>query len=159
MTFDIDADGIVNVSAKDKATNRDQSITLTASSGLNDNEIEKMIQEAEKFSSSDKERKDIIEATNHADGLMYETEKNMNEFKDQLLGDEVSSIKDKIGELRELVNKANESDGVKSEDIKAKTEELKASSLKMFELVYKQRMAQQGGDDKKSGEKSGNEQQ
>jgi molecular chaperone DnaK len=158
VTFDIDADGIVNVGAKDKATNRDQSITLTASSGLSDKEIEKMVQEAETFSASDKERKEVIEATNHADGLMYETEKNMNEFKDQLSTEEMSSIKGKISELREFVNKANEGEEVKPDELKAKTEELKQSSLKMFEMVYKARMQQQDSGDNKS-ESSGSGEQ
>lgn len=148
VTFDIDADGIVNVSAKDKATNVDQSITITASSGLNDNEIERMVREAEQHSSSDRERKDVIEATNHADGLMYETEKNMTEFKDKLSQDDVTGIKEKITELRQLVNQAQEStEGapvVKAEEIKNKTEELKSASLKMFEVIYKQRMSESG---------------
>lgn len=144
VTFDIDADGIVNVSAKDKSTNKDQSITITASSGLSDKEIENMIQEAEKHSSSDKERKEVIEATNHADGLMYETEKNMNEYKDQLTNEDTGSIKEKIQELRQMVNQANEGDGkVTPEELKTKTEELKQASLKMFEVVYKNRMNQQ----------------
>jgi len=152
VTFDIDADGIVNVSAKDKATNRDQSITITASSGLKDDEIERMIQEAEQHSSSDRDRKEVIEATNHADGLMYETEKNMGEYKDQLSNEEVNSIKEKITELRQMVNQANDADGtIKAADIKDKTEELKGASLKMFEAVYKARMNNQqqppSGDD------------
>ena len=158
VTFDIDADGIVNVSAKDKATNRDQSITLTASSGLNDTEIERMIQEAEKFSTADRERKETIEATNHADGLMYETEKNMSEFKDQLQTDDVTGIKQKITELRQLVNQAQEggeSSGVKPEEIKNKTEELKTASLKMFEVIYKARTQQQDGSSSAAGNASG----
>jgi molecular chaperone DnaK len=146
VTFDIDADGIVNVSAKDKATNRDQSITLTASSGLSDSEIDRMVQEAEQHSTSDRDRKDVIEATNHADSLMYETEKNMNEFKDKLGKEDVDGIKEQIGQLRELVNQAQEAaEGtpvVKAEEIKNKTEELKQASLKMFEVIYKQRMSE-----------------
>ncbi len=146
VTFDIDADGIVNVGAKDKATNRDQSITITASSGLKDTEIERMVQEAEHHATADRERKEVIEATNHADTLMYETEKNINEFKDQLASEEMNTIKEKITDLRALVNRSQESDAsVKAEDIKNKTEELKTSSLKMFEMVYKARM-NQGGD-------------
>lgn len=148
VTFDIDADGIVNVGAKDKATNVDQSITITASSGLKDTEIERMVAEAEQHSASDKDRKEVIEATNHADTLMYETEKNMNEFKEQLSGDDVTQIKEKITDLRNLVNQVTESENatVNADEIKSKTEELKTSSLKMFEMVYKARMNQQTGD-------------
>lgn len=159
VTFDIDADGIVNVSAKDKASNRDQSITITASSGLNDKEIERMVQEAEQFSSSDKERKDVIEATNHADGLMYETEKNMNEYKDQLSSDDMKGIKEKITDLRQLVNQAQEegSTTVKAEDIKQKTEDLKTASLKMFEIVYKSRLNQDANNQGSEADKDGKE--
>lgn len=152
VTFDIDADGIVNVSAKDKATNRDQSITITASSGLSDDEIEKMVSEAEQYSASDRERKETIEATNQADGLMYETEKNISEYQDKLGEEDVKQIKEKIGELRQLVNQSQESEGtVKPEDLKNKTEELKTASLKMFEVIYKQRMEQEGSSNQGNG--------
>lgn len=155
VTFDIDADGIVNVSAMDKGTNRDHSITITASSGLNEKEIEKMVREAEEHSTSDKSRKEVIEATNHADSLIYETEKNMKEFKDQLEEASVTSIKEKITELRETVNQSQENDAnISSEDIKTKTEELKAASLKMFEVVYKARMEQQSNKSSSSDDSS-----
>jgi molecular chaperone DnaK len=160
VTFDIDADGIVNVGAKDKATNRDQSITITASSGLKDDEIEKMIREAEQHSSSDRERKEIIEASNHADGLIYETEKNMSEFKDQLSGDEMKNIKEKISDLRQLLNRAQEADpAAKPDDIKTKTDDLKTASLKMFEMVYKARMQQSGGGSSDAGDNNTNNSQ
>lgn len=148
VTFDIDADGIVNVSAKDKATNKDQSITIAASSGLSESEIENMIQDAEKFAETDKERKNLIEASNSADSVINDTEKAMTDFKDQLDAAEADKLKTQISELREVVSKAQGGDetGLTSEEIKKKTGELQQASLKLFELVYKKRAAEQGGD-------------
>eukprot|EP00842_Homolaphlyctis_polyrhiza_P006918 jgi/Hompol1/815/HPOL_005430-RA len=117
VTFDIDADGIVNVSAKDKATNRDQSITIAASSGLSDSEIENMVTEAEKFAESDKKRKEVIEATNHAESAIHETEKAMSEFKDQLDKDEAEKIRTQIKDLRDLLAKGP--DALTPDEIKA----------------------------------------
>jgi molecular chaperone DnaK len=137
VTFDIDADGIVNVSAKDKATNRDCSITLAAQSGLSDAEIEKMVVEAEKFAETDKKRKDIIEASNHAESIINDTEKAMTDFKDQLDKEEESKIREKITEIREYIAKgADETD---AGTIKEKYGELQQQSLKLFEMVYKKK--------------------
>lgn len=134
VTFDIDADGIVNVSAKDKGTNRDQSITITASSGLSSKEIEKMIEDAEKYAESDSKRKNLIEAINSAESAINETEKNMVEHKDQIDQEESKNIKEQIENLQEFIKKDEEAD---PEEIKKKTHMLIQNSLKLFEVVYK----------------------
>lgn len=134
VTFDIDADGIVNVSAKDKGTNRDQSITITASSGLSSKEIEKMIEDAEKYAESDSKRKNLIESINSAESAINETEKNMAEHKDQIDQEESKNIKVQIVKLQEFIKKGEEAD---PEEIKKETHNLLQSSLKLFEVVYK----------------------
>ncbi|KAJ3093541.1 70-kilodalton heat shock protein, partial [Phlyctochytrium planicorne] len=140
VTFDIDADGIVNVSAKDKATGKEQLITIAASSGLSDSEIEKMIHEAESHAESDKKRKDVIEATNHAESIIHDTEKAMDEFKDQLDKDEADKMKAKISELRTFL--ADGPEKLEAEAVKEKYGELQQSSLKLFEMMYKKRQAE-----------------
>ncbi|KAI9229500.1 MAG: chaperone DnaK [Piptocephalis tieghemiana] len=140
VTFDIDADGIVNVGAKDKATNKDQSIVIAASSGLSSSEIENMINQAEQHREADQSRKEAIEAANHADSVINDTEKAMNEHKEQLDAAEAEKIKTQISELRELLTKAQGGDAsIKGEDLKAKAGEVQQASLKLFELVYKNR--------------------
>jgi molecular chaperone DnaK len=133
VTFDIDADGIVNVSAKDKNTGVDQSITIAASSGLSDSEIENMIKNAEQFAEQDKKRKEVIEATNQAEGAIHSTEKAMTDFKDKIDSAEAEKIKSQIEELREYMK--NEDATV--EGIKEKQDALQQSSLKLFEMAYK----------------------
>ncbi|CEP19863.1 hypothetical protein [Parasitella parasitica] len=146
VEFDIDADGIVNVHAKDKATNRDQSITIAASSGLSNDEIENMIQEAEKNAEADRARRDTIEIANRAESVMSETEKAMEDFKEQVDKAEAEKLKQQIESLRAETVKAQGGDeSVKPDDIKAKIDELQSSSLKLFEMVYKNRAQQQDG--------------
>jgi molecular chaperone DnaK len=145
VTFDIDADGIVNVSAKDKATNKDQSITIAASSGLSDAEIQNMVNDAERFAESDKKRKEVIEATNHAQSMIHETEKAMADFKDQLDKAEAESLQKQMTELREMI--AQDPDTLTAESIKEKSAELQQGSLKLFQKVYEKKAA-----DKDSGE-------
>ncbi|CAG8735921.1 37036_t:CDS:2, partial [Racocetra persica] len=137
VTFDIDADGIVNVSAQDKATGKDQSITITAQSGLNKDEIENMIHEAERHAEADREKKESIEALNRADAVISDIEKSMAEFKDQLDATEAENIKSQIQSLRDLTTKAQSGEDVKGDEISAKISELQNSSLKLFEMAYK----------------------
>ncbi|CAG8542396.1 41314_t:CDS:10 [Gigaspora margarita] len=137
VTFDIDADGIVNVSAQDKATGKDQSITITAQSGLSKGEIENMIHEAERFADADREKKESIESLNRAESVISDIEKSMAEFKDQLDPAEAETIKSQIQSLRELTIKAQSGEDVKADDINAKISELQTSSLKLFEMAYK----------------------
>ncbi|RIB15276.1 heat shock protein 70 family [Gigaspora rosea] len=142
VTFDIDADGIVNVSASDKATGKDQSITITAQSGLSKGEIENMIHEAERFAEADREKKESIESLNRADSVISDIEKSMTEFKDQLDPAEAETIKSQIQSLRELTIKAQSGEDVKADDLNAKISELQTSSLKLFEMAYKKRGAE-----------------
>ncbi|KAI8973449.1 hsp7-like protein [Mycotypha africana] len=146
VEFDIDADGIVNVSAKDKATGRDQSMTIAASSGLSSDEIENMIQQAEANAEADRQRRDTIEMANRADSVMSETERAMDDFKEQLDKAEADKLKEKIDALRAEALKAQSGDvAIKPEDLKAKIDDLQTSSLKLFEMVYKNRAAQNEG--------------
>ncbi|KAL1934327.1 hypothetical protein VTP01DRAFT_6509 [Rhizomucor pusillus] len=142
VEFDIDADGIVNVSAKDKATGRDQSMTIAASSGLSSDEIEQMIQQAEANAEADRARRETIEMANRADSVTTETEKAMDEFKEQIDKAEAETLKQKIADLRAEAMKAQSGEASLSpEELKAKIDDLQQSSLKLFEQVYKQRAA------------------
>ncbi|KAF9167406.1 Stress-70 protein, mitochondrial [Actinomortierella ambigua] len=143
VSFDIDADGIVNVSAKDKATNRDQSMSIVASSGLSKDEIEKMVKDSELYAEADRKKKEQIEATNHAESVITDTERNMDEFKDQLDAAEASKIKEKIAGLRQTLQKG---ESIGAEDIKHETSDLQQASLKLFEMVYKKNAAGNQGD-------------
>ncbi|KAJ3053247.1 70-kilodalton heat shock protein [Rhizophlyctis rosea] len=150
VTFDIDADGIVNVGAKDKATNKDQSMTIAAQSGLSDAEISNMINQAEQFAEADKKRKEVIEAKNRAESVIHETEKAMGEFKDQLDNEEAEKIREQIKELRELTAKGD--DVLTPEEVKEKYDAVQQASLKLFEIAYKKRAAQQGGGESSEGD-------
>ncbi|KAI8370511.1 hsp7-like protein [Radiomyces spectabilis] len=139
VEFDIDADGIVNVSAKDKATGKDQSMTIAASSGLSESEIEAMVQQAEANAEQDRKRRDAIEMANRADSVANDTEKALDDFKDQLDNTEAEKLRTQIQGLREIVTKAQSGDtSVESDALKSKVDELQQSSLKLFEMVYKQ---------------------
>ncbi|KAK9765756.1 hypothetical protein K7432_005662 [Basidiobolus ranarum] len=142
VAFDIDADGIVKVSAKDKATGRDQSMSIVASSGLSKDEIENMVKNAEEFAESDIKRKEAIEATNTAESAVHETEKHINDFKDQIDQEEAKKLQEQINTLREKISKGEEAD---PEDIRKSTHELQQASLKVFEAVYKNRASQDSG--------------
>jgi molecular chaperone DnaK len=132
VTFDIDANGIVNVSAKDKATGKEQQIRIQASGGLSDEDIERMVKEAEENAEIDKKKREIVDARNQADSLVNETEKNIKEHGDKV----AESDKKKIEEDIEALKKVKDGDDLES--IKAKTEELVQSSLKLGEAIYKQ---------------------
>ena len=134
-TFDIDANGIVHVSAKDCGTGKEQHIQITSSSGLSDAEIERMVKDAEANAAADKEKREAVDAKNEADGLIYATEKSLKD-----LGDKVSDAdKQKIEDAMAALKKALESEN--TQDIKAKTEELKQASYKIAEELYKQQGA------------------
>ena len=139
VTFDIDANGIVNVSAKDQGTGKEQSIKITASSGLSDEEIDQLVKDAELHAEEDKKKKELIEAKNMADSLIYTTEKSVKEAGDKL--DE--TIKGEINAAIENLKKAIEGDD--TEDIKQKTEELTQASHKVAEVLYSQAAQQQPG--------------
>ncbi len=132
VTFDIDANGIVNVSAKDKSTGKEQQIKIQASGGLSDEEIEKMVKEAEENAEADKKKREAVDTRNHADSLINETEKNLKEHGDKIPEADRNKITEDIEELKKV------KDGEDLEVIKSKTEALVQSSLKMGEAIYKQ---------------------
>ncbi len=132
VTFDIDANGIVNVSAKDKSTGKEQQIKIQASGGLSDEEIEKMVKEAEENAEADKKKREAVDTRNHADSLINETEKNLKEHGDKIPEADRNKITEDIEELKKV------KEGEDLEAIKSKTEALVQSSLKMGEAIYKQ---------------------
>lgn len=131
VTFDIDANGIVNVSAKDKATSKEQKITIQASGGLSDDEIENMVKDAEQHAEDDKQLKEKIEAKNQADSLVYSTEKSLTEYGDKISADEKSAIEDAVKDLKDALEKED------VDDIKSKTEALTQAAMKLGEAIYK----------------------
>jgi len=130
VTFDIDANGIVHVSAKDLGTGKEQSIRITASSGLSKEEIDKMVRDAEAHSDEDKKKRDAIEARNHADSMIYSTEKSLKEFGDKIDAVEKGNIENKITQLKKAM------EGEDAEDIKKATDELAQSAHKLAEAMY-----------------------
>ncbi|MCP4163586.1 MAG: molecular chaperone DnaK [Deltaproteobacteria bacterium] len=152
VTFDIDANGIVSVAAKDTATGKSQSITITASSGLSDEDIEKLVKEAELHADEDKKKKDLVEAKNTADSMIYQTEKSMKEMGDKLDAETTKGIEDAITNLKAAI----ETEDV--ENITKLTEELTTASHKLAEEMYKQ-SAEAGGQPGAEGAQPGAEQQ
>ncbi|KAF8416185.1 chaperone DnaK [Tirmania nivea] len=147
VTFDIDADSIVHVHAKDKSTNKDQSITIASGSGLSDSEIQAMIDNAEKYSEADKERKAAIEGANRADGILNDTEKHLKDFSDKLDKTEVDEIKKKMDALRETVARVQAGEGsVTSQQLKEKIDEFQMATLNLFDKVHKARAEQSGSE-------------
>jgi molecular chaperone DnaK len=137
VTFDIDANGIVNVSAKDKGTGKEQKIQIQANSGLSDADIERMIQEAELNKEADQKKREEVEAKNHADSVLASVEHSMKEHGDKITEDERAKITQSMDQLKESV-KSND-----IETIKAKTKELSEASMKLGEAVYKAQQANQ----------------
>ncbi len=131
VTFDIDANGILHVSAKDKATGKEQSIRIEASSGLTEQEIEKMVKEAEKFADEDRKKKELIDERNKLDSLIYETEKNMKQLKDNLTTDDEKSLNEALSKAREALNKEDVS------EIKSAYENLSNQWYQISERIYK----------------------
>src|ERR1700761_7346623 len=136
VTFDIDANGIVSVTAKDKATGKEQQIRIQASGGLSDADIQKMVQEAEAHAGDDKKRREAVEARNQADGTVHQTEKTLKDHGDKVDAPTKTAIEDALAALKEAVK------GDDAEDIKAKTNTLAQASMKLGEAMYK---AQQEG--------------
>ena len=161
VTFDIDANGIVNLSAKDKATNKEQAIRIQASGGLSDADIDKMVKDAEANAEADKKKKELVEAKNQAEGLIHTTEKTLKENGDKISAADKTAIEDAVKALKT---------GVEAEDlavIKEKTEALMQASLKLGEAMYKQQAeaagaqsaagADAGADAGASGQQNGDE--
>ena len=139
VAFDIDANGILNVSAKDQATGKEQHITITASSGLSETEIDQMVKDAETHAAEDQQKREEVEVHNQADSLIYETEKNLSEFGDQVDAAIKSNVENAVDELKKALESQN------TEDIKAKTESLMQVWHQASEELYKQ-TAEAGGD-------------
>ena len=141
VTFDIDANGIVHVSAKDQATGKEQQIRIQASGGLSDEEIEGMVKDAEAHAEEDKKRRELVEARNQAEALIHSTEKNVEEFGDKV-GEEIKTgIEDNIKALREVL------DGEDTDAIRSKIEALAQASMKLGEEMYKAQQEAAAGAD------------
>ena len=146
VTFDIDANGIVNVSAKDLGTGKEQKITITAGSNLSEDEIDKAVKEAEQFAEADRKRKEAIDAKNEADSLIFQTEKAIEELGDKLDGADKSTVEAELTKLKDTVKDlAPETmTDTDTENVKAATESLKQEFYKLSEKLYQQAQAAQG---------------
>ncbi|MDR4468059.1 MAG: molecular chaperone DnaK [Nitrospira sp.] len=131
VTFDIDANGIVHVSAKDLATQKEQSIKITASSGLSKEEVEKLVRDAQSHTEDDKKRRKLAEAKNQADNLVYQTEKNLSEYGDKVSADEKTKIQDAVAAVKKAL------EGTDAEAIESATQTLMTASHKLAEEMYK----------------------
>jgi molecular chaperone DnaK len=139
VTFDIDANGIVNVSAKDLGTGKEQQITITSSSGLTDDEIKQMVRDAESHSEEDKKKREAVDLRNHADSLVYQTEKLLNENREKIPASDISAIEDAIKQTKEAI----ESNDVVQ--MRTAVDNLTKASHKMAEVMYRQQTQQKAG--------------
>jgi molecular chaperone DnaK len=138
VTFDIDANGIVNVSAKDKATGKEQSIQITASSGLTKEEIDRLVKDAESHAEEDHKKRELVEARNHADTLIYSTERSIKDLGEKVDKDTKVKVEDAIGKLRKAM------EGDDKEEIRRLSEELTNASHKLAEAMYQQASQAEG---------------
>jgi molecular chaperone DnaK len=141
VTFDIDANGIVNVSAKDKGTGKEQQIRIQASGGLSEREIEQMVKEAQEHAEEDRQRKEQIEARNHADSLIYSTEKSLKEHGDKVSAADRSAIEQGIADLRGVLDTAD------VQTLRTKTESLAQLAMKLGEAMYRAQQSETAGGD------------
>ena len=139
VTFDIDASGIINVSAKDKATNNEQKITITSSSGLSKDEVDKMAKDAELHSVDDRQKKEEIEARNRADSMVYNIEKMLKEHRDKVGEADVKAVETALEETKKAMQEGG------AERISQATSKLETASHKLAEAMYKASSAQPGG--------------
>jgi molecular chaperone DnaK len=152
VTFDIDANGIVNVSAKDKATAKEQQIRIQASGGLSEAEIEKMVKDAETHAAEDKKRKELVEAKNHAESLIHTTQKSLAELGDKVSAADKSAVEAAIADLKSVI------EGEDAEAIRSKTNGLAQVAMKLGEALYKSQQASEppeGGGTSAGGEAAG----
>ena len=140
VTFDLDANGILHVSAKDMGTGKEQSIKITASSGLSEDEIKKMQQDAELHAEEDKKRKELVEAVNQADSLVYATEKSLKDLGDKVDAETRANVEKEIESLKKIIEKGDNID-----DLKKGTESLTQASHKLAEIMYSQATQDQAG--------------
>ena len=139
VTFDIDANGIVNVSAKDKGTGKEQKIQIQASGGLSEEEIQKMVKDAEANKEADKKKRETVDARNQADSIIFSTEKSLKEHGDKITEEEKKAIENGISDLRNALK------GTDTEQVKKKTQDLIQVSMKLGEAVYKSQQKDQSG--------------
>ena len=140
VTFDIDANGIVNVSAKDKATNKEQQIRIQASGGLSESDIDRMVKDAESHASEDKKRRELVDAKNHGEAMIHTTQKSLAEFGTKVAESDKSAIEAAIGALKSAL------EGEDTEAIKARTNDLVQASMKLGEAMYKAQGAAPGAE-------------
>ena len=148
VTFDIDANGIVNVSAKDLGTGKEQHITITAGSNLSEEEIDRAVKEAEQFAEQDKKRKEAIDAKNEADSLIFQTEKALGELEGKLGNDEKATVESALNSLKDTVKDMQPETMTETDvaNVKSATEALTQEFYKISEKLYQQAQAAQGGD-------------
>jgi len=138
VKFDIDVNGIVNVAAKDMGTGKEQSMTITASTNLNDKEIEKMVKEAEQYAAEDSKRKEEVETRNQADSMVYQAEKTIKDFKDKADPAAVEKLQKALDELKEALK------GQSIDEIKAKSEAMTGPLYELSAAMYQQTQQQAG---------------
>lgn len=134
VTFDIDANGILNVSAKDLGTQKEQKITITSSSGLSKEEIEKMCKDAEEHAAEDEKRKDVVDTKNQAESAIYQIEKQINENKDKIAEDKIKSVQEAVDALKETLKKEDDN----TEELKTKTQDLMTKAMIIGQELYSQ---------------------
>ena len=144
VTFDIDANGIVHVSAKDKGTGKEQKITITGNTGVSKEEIEKMVKDAEQHAEADKKARDTVEKKNKLDGMIFEVEKTVTENESKLPAEEVTKVKEALVKAKEVLEKSAEN----AEELEKATNELMQASHKMAEIIYSQKDNNQNQDQK-----------
>ena len=140
MTFDIDSDGILKVSAKDKNTGKEQNITIKASSGLSDEEVEKMVKDAEAHAEEDKKFQELVSTKNMADGLVYSTKQSLEELKDEISEDEKKQIEEAVSELEEVIK------GDDKEAIDAKVQNLSEKAQVLAQKAQEKASNDNAGD-------------
>merc|ERR1712178_638905 len=144
VSFDIDANGVVNVGAVDKSTGKKQSVTVRTSGGLSDSDIERMVQEAEQMREADEKKKEGVQAKNDAETLCYQVEKQLTELKDKMSTADADDLRKKIEDVRQAMT----SDSADPEEIKAKTKELQEASWKVTQQAYQQSDSSDAGEKK-----------
>jgi len=138
VTFDIDANGILHVTAKDLGTGKEQKITITASSGLNDSEVQKMVKDAQQYAQDDKKRRESAETRNMAENLAYQTEKLLKEQGDKIASDKKSKVDSAVSALKDAIK------GGKTEEMKSRMEELNAAMQAVSSDLYSQAKTRRG---------------
>lgn len=141
VTFDIDANGIVNVGARDKGTGKEMSVVVQSSGGLSKDQIENMVKDAEKYAEEDQKRRELIEERNRADQVIHDIDTKLDEYKDQLDADEVNQLKEDAASLKTYMS----SDDCNPEEVREKYGDLQKRSMKLFEIAYKKGMEQNAG--------------